>query len=169
MKCTSALLSSTIYAVNILPEFVQSHTLSGCRWCFFLCVMCSLCTHLHREELPLVTLHSICKNKSRTCYFHCRIRNRIPKTYCNFYYQYHIIFTLYVLGREEGYTVKYTPSPSGVPSGFALGNSFRVYLTIYPSSRPNTDTVYCTILFILLTVLYTVLYPTLYTNRKVVG
>ena len=28
-----------------------------------------------------------------------------------------------VLGQDNGYTVKYTPSPEGVPSGFALGNS----------------------------------------------
>ena len=32
---------------------------------------------------------------------------------------------LSVLGLDSGYTVKYTPLPSGVPSGFALGNSFR--------------------------------------------
>ena len=30
-----------------------------------------------------------------------------------------------VLGLNSGYTVKYTPLPSGVPWGFALGNSFR--------------------------------------------
>ena len=28
-----------------------------------------------------------------------------------------------VLGREEGYTVKYTPSAEGVPEGEARGNS----------------------------------------------
>ena len=28
-----------------------------------------------------------------------------------------------VLGREKGYTVKYTPSPVGVPKGKAGGNS----------------------------------------------
>ena len=37
-----------------------------------------------------------------------------------------------VLGLDSGYTVKYTPPPSG-------GG---VYLTVHPSSRPNTDTVY---------------------------
>ena len=36
-----------------------------------------------------------------------------------------------VLGLDSGYTVKYTPPPSG-------GG---VYLTVYPSSRPNTDTI----------------------------
>ena len=30
-----------------------------------------------------------------------------------------------VLGLDSGYTVKYTPPPSGVPSGYPLGNSFR--------------------------------------------
>ena len=37
---------------------------------------------------------------------------------------------LSVLGLYSGYTVKYTPLPSGEG----------VYLTVYPSSRPNTDT-----------------------------
>ena len=32
-------------------------------------------------------------------------------------------YTVSVLGREEGYTVKYTPSPEGVPEGEARGNS----------------------------------------------
>ena len=41
-----------------------------------------------------------------------------------------------VLGLDSGYTVKYTPRPSGTPSGKG------VYLTVYPLSRPNTDTVY---------------------------
>ena len=41
-----------------------------------------------------------------------------------------------ILGLDSGYTVKYSPSPSGVPSGEGLN------LTVYPSSRPNTDTVY---------------------------
>ena len=33
------------------------------------------------------------------------------------------INTVSVLGREEGYTVKYTPLPEGVPKGEARGNS----------------------------------------------
>ena len=50
-----------------------------------------------------------------------------------------------MLGLYSGYTIQYTPLPSGVPLGFALGNSFRqgVYLTVYLSSRPNMDTIYC--------------------------
>ena len=32
---------------------------------------------------------------------------------------------VYVWGREEGYTVKYTPPPEGVPEGEARGNSWR--------------------------------------------
>ena len=31
--------------------------------------------------------------------------------------------TVSILGREEGYTVKYTPLPEGVPKGEARGNS----------------------------------------------
>ena len=34
-----------------------------------------------------------------------------------------------VLGLDSGYTVKYTPPPSGEG----------VYLTVYPSSRPNRE------------------------------
>ena len=30
--------------------------------------------------------------------------------------------TVSVLGQEEGYTVKYTPSPEGAPKGEAQGN-----------------------------------------------
>ena len=32
-------------------------------------------------------------------------------------------YTVSVLGREEGYTVKFTPLPEGVPEGEARGNS----------------------------------------------
>ena len=32
-------------------------------------------------------------------------------------------YTVSVLGREEGYTVKYNPLPQGVPEGEARGNS----------------------------------------------
>ena len=49
--------------------------------------------------------------------------------------------TVSVLGRDEGYTVKYNPllegilraKPEGTPKGKGL------YLTIYPESGPNTD------------------------------
>ena len=47
---------------------------------------------------------------------------------------------LSVLGLDWGYSIKYTPSPSGVPSGTPSGEG--VYLTVYPSSGPNTDTIY---------------------------
>ena len=40
-----------------------------------------------------------------------------------------------VLGREEGYTVKNTPSPEGVPEGEG------VCVTVYPESSPNTDSI----------------------------
>ena len=39
--------------------------------------------------------------------------------------------TVYVLGRDEGYTVKYTPLTEGK----------RVYLTVYPKSSPNMDSI----------------------------
>ena len=35
-----------------------------------------------------------------------------------------------VLGRDEGYTVKYNPLPEGVPEGTPEGK--RLYLTVYP-------------------------------------
>ena len=37
--------------------------------------------------------------------------------------------TVSVLGREEGYTVKYNPLPEGKG----------LYLTVYPESSPNTE------------------------------
>ena len=36
-----------------------------------------------------------------------------------------LCYTVSVLGREEGYTVKYTPLPEGVPEGKALGKSYK--------------------------------------------
>ena len=50
---------------------------------------------------------------------------------------------LSVLGLNSGYTVKYTPSPSGVPSASPSGtpSGEGVYLTVYLSSRLNTDTI----------------------------
>ena len=53
---------------------------------------------------------------------------------------------LSVLGLNSGYTVKYTPSPSGVPWASPLGTPSckGVYLTEYLSFRPNTDTVFPT-------------------------
>ena len=35
----------------------------------------------------------------------------------------HKIYIVSVLGKEEGYIVKYTTSPGGVPEGKAQGNS----------------------------------------------
>ena len=55
--------------------------------------------------------------------------------YINIKYEY----TVSVLGREEGYTFKYTPSSEGVPEGEARGNSFG--LMVYPQSSPNTDSI----------------------------
>ena len=44
---------------------------------------------------------------------------------------------MFVLGREEGYTIKYTPPPEGVPEETPEGGG--VYLTKYPESSPKTD------------------------------
>ena len=50
---------------------------------------------------------------------------------------YTALYTVSVLGREEGYTVKNTRLPEGVPKCKATGEG--VYFTIYPDSSPNTD------------------------------
>ena len=46
-------------------------------------------------------------------------------------------YTVSLLGRDEGYTVKYAPSSEGVPKGTPEGEG--VYLTIYTELSPNTD------------------------------
>ena len=43
--------------------------------------------------------------------------------------------TVSVLGRDEGCTVKYSPSPEGAPEGEGL------YFTVHPESCPNTDSI----------------------------
>ena len=50
-------------------------------------------------------------------------------------------YTVSILGREEGHTVKYTPPPEGVPEGKARKTSEGggVYLTVYPKLSPNSD------------------------------
>ena len=50
-----------------------------------------------------------------------------------------ILYTVSVLGQEEGYTVKYTPLPEGVPEGTPEGKG--VYLIVYPELSPNTDSI----------------------------
>ena len=44
-----------------------------------------------------------------------------------------IIFPVFILGQDQGYTVKYKPLPSGTPEGKQL------YLTVYSKSSPNKD------------------------------
>ena len=52
-----------------------------------------------------------------------------------------LLCTVYVLGQDKGYTVKYNPLPlpfsraksEGTPKGKGL------YLTVYPELSPNTD------------------------------
>ena len=41
------------------------------------------------------------------------------------HHNHHIEYNVSVLGRDEGYTVKYTPLPEGVPEGEARGSSWR--------------------------------------------
>ena len=48
-----------------------------------------------------------------------------------------LVFTVSVLGREGGYTVKYNPLPEGVPEGTPKGKG--LYLIVYPKFSPNTD------------------------------
>ena len=43
--------------------------------------------------------------------------------------------TVSVLGRDEGYTVKYSPPPEGTPKGGGLN------LTVYPVLNPNTGSI----------------------------
>ena len=63
-------------------------------------------------------------------------------------------FTLSVLGRDKGYTVKYIPSSKRVPLGFALGTPWDegVHLTVDTKLSPNMDTVYTYIQYIQYTV-----------------
>ena len=46
-------------------------------------------------------------------------------------YYYLRDYSVSVLGRDKGYTVKYNRLPEGVPEG--------LYLTLYPKLSPNTD------------------------------
>ena len=45
------------------------------------------------------------------------------------------LHTLSVLGRDKGYTVKYSPLPEGTPEGGGL------YSTVYPESSPNMGSI----------------------------
>ena len=70
----------------------------------------------------------------------CCLRNHpfIPSGYHSVVYTLHnVVYTVSVLGWEEGYTVKYTPPSEGVPKGTPEGGG--VYLTVYPKLSPNTD------------------------------
>ena len=43
--------------------------------------------------------------------------------------------TVFILGREKGYTVKYNILPEGVPDATPEGKG--IYLTVYPESSPS--------------------------------
>ena len=49
------------------------------------------------------------------------------------------MYNVSVLGRDEGYTVKYNPLFEGVPEGTSEGEG--LYLTIYSELSPNRDIV----------------------------
>ena len=54
-----------------------------------------------------------------------------------------MFYTVSVLGREEGHTVKYNPLSEGVPRAKPKGTSEGkgLYLTIYPKASPNKDSI----------------------------
>ena len=58
--------------------------------------------------------------------------------YCCFYL-HTLMYNVSVLGQEEGYMVKYTPSPKGVPK--VTPECEVVYLTVYSKSSPNMDSI----------------------------
>ena len=45
--------------------------------------------------------------------------------------------TVYVLGRDKGYAVKYNPLPEGVPEGTPEGKGW--YSTVYRGLSPNME------------------------------
>ena len=47
--------------------------------------------------------------------------------------------TVSVLGREEGYTVKYSPPPEEVPEGKARGNKRMTHLTTKKSEKKKKN------------------------------
>ena len=58
--------------------------------------------------------------------------------------RYHILmYIVSVLGRNKGYTVKYTPLAEGVPEGNPEGTpeADGVYLIVYTDSSPNMDSI----------------------------
>ena len=52
-------------------------------------------------------------------------------------------YTVSILGRGEGYPVKYTPLPEGAPEAKPEGTpeGDLVYLTVNTESCPNTDSI----------------------------
>ena len=60
--------------------------------------------------------HSILKNGLAKSTSRYSLQSSVYGTLCDLY-------SVSVLGRDEGYTVKYNPLPEGVPKGEARGNS----------------------------------------------
>ena len=50
------------------------------------------------------------------------------------------LYIVCILGRDEGYTIKYSPSSEEVPKDKAPKGE-GLYLTVYPESSPNTDSI----------------------------
>ena len=73
-----------------------------------------------------------------------RVQNNtldISKGQYSIYRLYGYYNTVSVLGRDEGYTVKYNPLPEGVPEAKPEGTpeGKGLYLIVYPELSPNTD------------------------------
>ena len=114
------LFNYTFYQKQIHVFFVAHHTL----WTpsilfFFFCTVHSTLTFGKGWNIYLYKIHSNLKGSQYFTYvwwcstFKCKILSQ-KLTRC---------YTVSVLGRDEGYTVKY--SPEGVPEGEARENSWR--------------------------------------------
>ena len=67
--------------------------------------------------------------------YHRKLNQKVSYFPSLSYNVYHPLYTVFVLGRDKGYTAKYNPLPEGTPEGKGL------YLTVYPKSSPNKDIV----------------------------
>ena len=66
-----------------------------------------------------------------------QIINKISKIVIFYLFLCDFVYTVSVLGRDQGYTVKYNPLPEGVSEGTPEAKG--LYLTVYPELSPNTD------------------------------
>ena len=98
---------------NVL--YTVLHTILNTALCTVLCTL--IYNKLNPDIKVASQLKCFLKNTSPLPSFICRYKfiHRIKN--------YTVNFTASVLGREEGYADKYTPSPEGVPGGKARVNS----------------------------------------------